>query len=44
MVPYGCETSVLKAKGDYVLSAFENRMLRRIFGQKIDRRLGKTAQ
>jgi hypothetical protein len=40
---YGCETSPLTLREDYILKVFENRVLRRIFGPKrveaiVDRR------
>jgi hypothetical protein len=36
VVLYGCETWSLKLMEEYRLSMFENRMLRRIFGPKIN--------
>jgi hypothetical protein len=36
MVLYGCETSSLTVREEHRLEVFENRVLRRIFGQKRD--------
>ncbi|PNF42443.1 hypothetical protein B7P43_G09591, partial [Cryptotermes secundus] len=36
MVPYGCETWSLTLREEHRLKAFENRVLRRIFGPKRD--------
>jgi hypothetical protein len=33
---YGCETWCLTLRGKHTLMVFENRMLRRIFGPKMD--------
>jgi hypothetical protein len=46
VVLYGCETWPLTLRDEHRLRAFENRVLRRIFGSKakeIIRRLEKTA-
>jgi hypothetical protein len=43
LVLYGCETWCLTLRQEYRLKVFENMVLRRIFGQKMDRRLEKTA-
>jgi hypothetical protein len=36
VVLYGCETSSLTLREDHRLRVFENRVLRRIFGPKMD--------
>jgi hypothetical protein len=36
MVPYGCETWSLTLREEHRLRMFENKLLRRIFGQKSD--------
>jgi hypothetical protein len=36
VVLYGCETWPLTLRGEYRLRVYENRVLRRIFGQKRD--------
>jgi hypothetical protein len=36
MVLYGCETCSLASREEYRLRVFENRVLMRIFGPKID--------
>jgi hypothetical protein len=36
VVPYSCETWSLTLREEHTLEAFENRMLRRIFGSKRD--------
>jgi hypothetical protein len=44
VVLYGCESWSLSLSEEHRLRVFENRVLRRIFGQKRnDRRLEKTA-
>jgi hypothetical protein len=45
MVLYGCETWSLTVREEHRLRVFENRVLRRIFGQKGDGdwRMEKTA-
>jgi hypothetical protein len=37
---YGCETVSLTLKEEYALRVFQNRVLRRIFGQKMDEIVG----
>jgi hypothetical protein len=36
VVLYGCETRSVTLREEYILSMFENRVLRRIFGPKRD--------
>jgi hypothetical protein len=43
VVLYGCETWSLTFREEHRLRVFENRVLRKIFGPKRDRRLEKTA-
>jgi hypothetical protein len=43
VVLYGCETWSLTLREEHRLRVFENRVLRRIFGPKRDRRLEKAA-
>jgi hypothetical protein len=40
VVLYGCETWSLTLREEYILGVFGNRMLRRIFGPKIDEVIG----
>jgi hypothetical protein len=40
VVLYGCETWSLMLREEHSLRVFENRVLRRIFGPKRERRLG----
>jgi hypothetical protein len=40
VLPYGCETWPLRVREEHKLRVFENRVLRRIFGQKRDGEMG----
>jgi hypothetical protein len=41
VVLYGCETCSVTLREDYRLRVFENRVLRRIFGPKVDKVRGE---
>jgi hypothetical protein len=41
VILYGCETSSLTLREEHRLGVFENRVLRRIFGPKIDEMTGE---